>query len=323
MVRERTMELENLNLELQNVFNISRAAQASENLDDYYRETHEYLKEIIEADSFFIGVFDHGDDRMIFPYYVDKLNNPLVSLDPDDAEHPAALIAAAGKPVISNFFESDEPPAGEEPGTSLGGSWLGAPLKVRSGLIGVIGVQTHKKDFQYTQDDLQLLESVSNLIALAIDRKKAEESLKASEEKYRNIVETAHEGIWILDDESRFAFINKRFSDMLGIPADEIVGRQFSTFIDIEDGDFFEDKIANRRHGIKEEYEARLIGGDGREIWGIISATPFLDNQGRFAGSLAMFADITDRKKAEKDLRNSREELETAKRFFFNGLSRL
>src|ERR1700682_5060725 len=60
---------------------------------------------------------------------------------------------------------------------------------------------------------------------------KAQDALRASEERYRRIVETSNEGIWTIDTESNISFVNRRLADMLGYSVDDMIGRPFSQFI--------------------------------------------------------------------------------------------
>ena len=66
------------------------------------------------------------------------------------------------------------------------------------------------------------------------DQKELEEKLRESEEKYRNIVETANEGIWILDAEARTTYVNEKMAEMLGYSKEEMIGKSVWDFTDEE-----------------------------------------------------------------------------------------
>src|SRR5260370_8059276 len=61
--------------------------------------------------------------------------------------------------------------------------------------------------------------------------KRAAEALRASEERYRRIVETAYEGIWVIDAQDLTTFVNPRMAEMLGWTVDEMVGRPLFHFL--------------------------------------------------------------------------------------------
>jgi PAS domain S-box-containing protein len=127
------------------------------------------------------------------------------------------------------------------------------------------------------------------------------------QQRYRIIVDTADEGIWVFDDEYRTTFANDRMVSLLGYPNNEIIGKKLSDFLFEEDLRDFEEKAARRRKGIAERYERRIIRKDGDILWTHVSATPIMDGDGHFQGSFAMFTDITERKEAEKALKESEE----------------
>jgi len=133
---------------------------------------------------------------------------------------------------------------------------------------------------------------------------KKEQKLRESEENYRRIVETAYEGIWVLDGEFRIEQVNQRMAEMMGYQPDEICGRVITDFIHEDD---FPDHLYHasvRRKGEKDRYERRYLRKDGTWLWTLVSATPVF-NKDDFVGSFAMVTDISERKSAEEALRKS------------------
>jgi PAS domain S-box-containing protein len=147
-----------------------------------------------------------------------------------------------------------------------------------------------------------MLTAVSFISRDITERKEAEEKLRESEEKYRNIVETANEGIALVNSEGMITYVNKKMADMLGYTVGEIIGRYT--------WDFVEDKssatmiLENRRRGITDSIEIKQIRKDGLPLWVHINSKSVFDNSGKFMGSLGMFTDITERKKTEEALIN-------------------
>jgi PAS domain S-box-containing protein/putative nucleotidyltransferase with HDIG domain len=133
----------------------------------------------------------------------------------------------------------------------------------------------------------------------------AERALTDHEEQYRLIVDTAYEGICVLDKDYTTTFVNRRMADMLGYERHEMVGRPHAAFFFPEDLPDLAEKQERRRRGIAEHYERRLRRKDGTTVWTHASTTPILDEEGRFLGSFAMFTDVTERKKAQEALLES------------------
>ncbi len=141
-------------------------------------------------------------------------------------------------------------------------------------------------------------------------RKAAEKALLESEAKYRRIVDTANEGIWVIGPDAMTTFVNARMAEMLGYSREEMNGRPFTDFMFEEDLFDHLKKWENRHCGLSEHFERRLRRKDGKTMWTLASATSILDDEHRFIGSFGMFADITERKQAEENLRILNENLE-------------
>ncbi|HEX7578686.1 MAG TPA: PAS domain S-box protein, partial [Thermoanaerobaculia bacterium] len=139
------------------------------------------------------------------------------------------------------------------------------------------------------------------------ERRRAAELLRKSEARYRHIVEAATEGICSLDAESGITFANGAFVRMLGYTPEEMVGTTVERYTFPEDSDEFRRHMDARRRGVPEQYERRFRRKDGTECWCLVSGAPILDSDGRFAGSFGMFTDVTERKRAEKEIRKSEE----------------
>jgi PAS domain S-box-containing protein len=136
-------------------------------------------------------------------------------------------------------------------------------------------------------------------------RLSAESALRASENRYRRMVETAAEGILVVDEQFVITFCNLRMVNMLGYGAGELVGRRLSDLHVAADAEFRTDEEARRRAGESSQYQRRFLRADGSELWVNVSASPIFDDDGSFAGSLAMVADISEQRDAEGRLKQA------------------
>ena len=148
-------------------------------------------------------------------------------------------------------------------------------------------------------------------IRYSIERKRTEMVLRESEARYKRIVETANEGIMIMDDQFRYAFANQKLADMLGYQPEEMLGKPVTSFTFEEDFPDHKAKMEMRVSGRGAQYERRHRRKDGSCCWTIVSATPLKDEAGQFAGSFAMLTDITERRLAEDAQRESEERFRT------------
>ena len=145
------------------------------------------------------------------------------------------------------------------------------------------------------------------------DRRQTEEELRERESYYRCIVETASEGVWMFDSESKTTFANTRMAEMLGYTVDEIMGKSLFEFIDGDERAIAQTYVQRRKQGIRERHDFKFTRKDGSHLWAIVSATPMFDSEGEFSGVLRMITDISDRKQAEAELRQTLQELEFEK----------
>jgi PAS domain S-box-containing protein len=136
------------------------------------------------------------------------------------------------------------------------------------------------------------------------------EELKASEEKYRRIVDTSNEGIWVIGEDFRTTFVNAKMAEMLGFKQEEMINHPVTDFMFEEDFEDHHKKMKNRQQGLSEIYERRYLHKNGQTVWAIASATPIFDKERNFKGSFAMFTDITERKRTEEELKKYRDHLE-------------
>jgi len=136
-----------------------------------------------------------------------------------------------------------------------------------------------------------------------------ETALLESEDRYRTIVETANEGIWKVDAGLTTVFVNEKMAEMLGYSPQEMTGRSAYDFMDEEGKALAKKRLESRLQGIRGSYERKYIRKDGTHIWTAANVTPLTDGEGKFAGSISMLTDITERKRAEETLRFEREQL--------------
>ncbi|MGB9201486.1 PAS domain S-box protein [Methanobacterium sp.] len=134
---------------------------------------------------------------------------------------------------------------------------------------------------------------------------KIEHELKESEEKYRNIVELANEGIMIADTSGHINFVNAKMAEMLGYSSEELLGTNAKSLVSKENRNLGLQKIENRKKGIQESYNIKYIRKNGEELWCLISASPMYDYKGKHIGNMTMQTDITESKKATDALLES------------------
>ncbi len=133
----------------------------------------------------------------------------------------------------------------------------------------------------------------------------AQAALRESEERYRQIVETALEGILIVGLTGTLTFVNRRFAELLGYSVEEIVGRTMFSLIPASNQERARLRLEHSQQGFSEEHEVTFLRQDGTGLWAMLRTTPLHDADGHLIGTLGMMTDRTRTRVAEEALRKS------------------
>lgn len=134
--------------------------------------------------------------------------------------------------------------------------------------------------------------------------------LQGSETKYRQLVELAREGVWLIDKDSYTTFVNPRMAEMLGYTTEEMIGKHLFSFMDEHGVELARLDVERRKQGIREQIDFEFRRKDGTLIYTILETNPITDDKGNYVGALAVVADITERKRMEEELRTAKNRLE-------------
>lgn len=137
------------------------------------------------------------------------------------------------------------------------------------------------------------------------DRKRTEEALRSSEANFRQLVETAQEGIWMVDAVGRTKYANQRMAEMLGCALRDLQGHSVFEFTFEEDREAAMGLFRQCLAGNRMQFDFRLRRPDGDELWTGVSANRIASDSGEPRGVLALFSDVTERRRAEQALREA------------------
>ena len=183
-------------------------------------------------------------------------------------------------------------------------SQLLVALRGRGGIItGCTGFRSFSRQVQWTQDDIRGLRLLNEAIANVLERKRAEENLLESEEKYRLIFESSLSGILITHPDGLILSANSAAQRILGMTEEEIVGLRREDVVDTSDPTV-ESALAERTRTGKFSGELNYRRKNGSIFPVEISSVIYRNNKGEAFTSI-IFQDITWRKKAEKILKQN------------------
>ena len=178
-------------------------------------------------------------------------------------------------------------------------AFIALPLKVRGKILGVLVGDQEKAGGKVISTEKDFLISFSNQIAIAIHNANLYRKLEESERQYRELVENAHEGIWVVDENGIITFANQRLSALLGY--EEMLGRNINQLVTPDNKRILLKFLVQNMRGLVAQEEIQMICKEGDHVSAIISSVPIMDGE-RYKGSFAMVTDITEKKRMETQL---------------------
>jgi len=143
------------------------------------------------------------------------------------------------------------------------------------------------------------------IIAHLLDITQKERDLSALAEsitRYKLLVETMNDGLAIDNIDGKLTYVNDAFCRMLGCIPNELIGKHWSDLTNEMTPEDVKDKIGDRKAGVSESYELTWCHKNGEIVPTIVSATPYIDHTGKFAGTFAVITEISVQKDAEESI---------------------
>ncbi len=162
---------------------------------------------------------------------------------------------------------------------------------------------------QIESRNLILLKKNQKLRKEIEQRKLVEEELKRSREEYSLLVETMNEGMVIQDASRKIVYMNKRMLKMLGLSRKQVIGREFSDFVESDYIDHWEGEKLESIKGLESAYVIRIKAKGGRSLWVKVSPQPLWDSEKKFKGSFAVITDINEHIEIERKLMHTEHQL--------------
>ena len=294
------------------VYRISEIAQTAESLSELFRSIHEAIGALMPARNFYIAMYDEETRMISFPYFVDEFDTP-----PGPQPLGRGLtdyVLRRGEPLLADpakFLELEK--AGEV--ESIGApsiDWLGVPLKAHGKTIGAMVIQTYAEGVRYRPEDMDILTYVSTQAAVAIERKRAEEVLRNTERFLSGIFSSIQDGISVLDPDLNILNVNAAMEKWYA-HAMPIKGKKcYEVYHGRTEPCAICPSIEALRTGRTANEVVPKTGPGGVRLgWHDLFAFPMIDaDQGTIQGVIEYVQDITERKRAEEDLKASLHEKE-------------
>ena len=312
LLREKYAEVRGLNIQLKSQLDrlvslqeASKAILSTLDIDELLTLILQGLVDVSVLDRAAIFLVDEEREELFFahavgtdPSYVEDVRSYSVPLTKDT--NILARVVQTGEPELvddvaaSNINKENPLIKRFQPE-----AFIALPLKVRGKVLGVLVGDQEKSGGKVISTEKDFLISFSNQIAIAIHNANLYRKLEESERQYRELVENAHEGIWVVDENGLITFANQRLSAILGY--DEMLGRNINELVPSDKKRVLLNLLVQNMRGLVAQEEIEMLCNDGKLVSAIISSVPVIEGD-RYKGSFAMVTDITDKKRMETKL---------------------
>lgn len=303
-------------------YNIADAMIKTKKLEDIVLIIQKELGRLIDTENFFVAMLDETTGMLRSILEVDKNDNIL--------EWPAkdsltGYLILQNKTLLLHKNETDElENLGyiEKYGVDSE-SWLGVPLRINNKAVGALVVQNYENRNAYDEYSIAVIETIGNQLSAYIERKRTEDLLLESEDKFRSFAESSPFAIMIYQG-NKWVYTNPAGELITGYTAEELYTQNYWDIATPEFKDIIKKRGVDRQSGSdgSGSYEFSIATKSGIVKWVYLTGRQ-ITFLGKPAGFISV-VDISDRKKMEEELREAKEkaeEMNRIKSFFFANMS--
>ncbi len=286
---------------------VSGGATEIKDFTKFYELIHTELKKILPAENICIALRDPDNDSISIPYSVNQHDNGAKG---ELFNTLASYLLKKGEPVFLTKADLISLSEGEEFQSSgvTPELYLAGMLTGNDGAYGLISLQDYSQNRLYREDDCETLQSVANEISLAIDNKHIKDSIARAKIEWEQSVDVIPDMIALIDNDKRIMRVNRSMADKLSVTPQQAVGIACSSSKKSKTTPLpFCDHLKLLSESGKNSLEITEQRWKGEFN---VAVSPLKDKEGASIGTVYHARNITERKLAEKALRESEKRLE-------------
>jgi PAS domain S-box-containing protein len=293
-----------LEMEKEVVNNVNKILASSLDVRKVIKAIHAELKKVLDSDRMTITLLEgHG---IGFRYFVPE-ETDLTQERADEEIYlkdgtPFSEVIETGQPI--RIPDTRESILWTDRRLFQKGirSSLVFPLEYKERIIGTINFDSARPD-HFSDDHIRFLQQVSVGLAISIENSLLLDEIRASEEKYRTVVESAHDGVGVIGDDFRLKYCNQKLAEILGYATEELIGMDFRNYLDGKSQQLVSNRYLRRQRGeeVPPRYEFNILRKDGEIRIVESSSTLITDTKGR-VNTVSYIKDITEKKRMEEQL---------------------
>lgn len=269
---------------------ISHAVNIEGSLDDLFHTIHQALGKVVDVTNFYIALYDSRSNLITFPYLVDEMSEINSPIEANDNTSLTAQIISEGRTLLLDERAIEQRTTDRDFMGILCKNFLGIPLMLAGKVIGAIALQSYHRSDLYDEEDKLLLESISEYIAYALHKKKADDNINV----LIQAIEQAGEGIVIFSPEGNIRYVNTIFERMTSYSRIDLLDKPFE-YLPFDVGSRKEMRQSWMRVRSSQPWRGKveMIRKDGPRITLDMVIKPVVDNDGELSSIIASCKDVT------------------------------
>lgn len=302
LITDTALRLEDLEIAHKIAIAIAGSLELHDLLEIVYRE----IKAILKPDAFFIALYSKESDQLEFKIFEDqgvrsepfsrKLGEGLTS----------KVLYEKKALLIKNYDEEKDSRSLPKPiplGTEkFPMTWLGIPICFGDRILGVISVQAYSL-YAYDEDDQQLLCTIGEQVAVALENSYLHEEIIHREKKYREMLDGMPDPVVAYDKEGKTVYVNPAFTNVFGWTSIDVLGKKMDFYVPQEYMEQAKDMVRIALSGgINSGIETQRYSKDGRIIDVSISSALYSQPSQSPWHTVVTLRDMTERKRIEAQL---------------------
>ncbi len=250
------------------LYEISNAVNTTHNLEELYQSIYDSLNRLMPLPNFFIALYNHENKTINFEFFIDEYDDDFPIID--TLEGPSTLtgeVISTGQPLFLKENKLKQRAKQKKLTGTVSKVWIGIPLIIQDHVIGVLSVQHYEDPEYFSHHHLEILVSVSDQIAMAIERKQILDDLEKKGKTLNLIMENMGSILAIINSAGLYEFANPAHK-LLGYDGRTLTGTSFFDIVHPDDikklMEFFKKGIEN--HIFHVFMELRLRNSEGQYV---------------------------------------------------------
>ncbi len=321
--RSSRRELQRLNRALRMLSECNQAVMRAHEESELLQEICRLIVEIGGYRFAWVGVKEPGKDKRVRPVAHAGYNAGYLEITPigwgDDriGQGPTGKAIRSGQPSVARWIATDPRFAPWRQAALERGyaSSIALPLREGERVIGALNIYSAQPD-SFDQEELRLLSEMAGDLSYGIQtlrerahQQRAEAEMQALQAFSESILQSMAEGVIVEGQDGYFTYANRAAGELLGRSPQELVGMHWTEVVPEDQQHIVRRANQRRARGMADSYELELQRRDGSRVAVLVSGVPRVQ-EGRFVGSMAVFVDISGRKRAEQEIQRRSEHLE-------------